>query len=379
MGVTRSMMVYKAQGAAQAKGYTDVLYLDCVHKKYLEEVSSCNVFVVKGNVISTPAIKGTILPGITRKSIIDVARSQGFQMYMERGRKDRSRAVSQQYANTLAIGTHALNVVVVEERLVTVDELLDADEVFCTGTAVVVSPVGSITYHGERLSYGNGGVGVVSQQLYAALTRLQMGLTEDKMNWVVEKLIPDYGFRFWLLKEKLGQMGKSCSFKNYDLIQSKIMRLNPPFGVQASLANQFIEKALTFKPKLLIHIVSRETILYTSAWLVKPMWGVIKFLHGRADLTLVPSAALAKELPTKPVCRLTQSGCEADPQKNPFEVFRPGCIWERLLDPPFAELYSKSCHPFFEISTVDLAAKLEETPAQVEPVVKVEKEKSTES
>ncbi|XP_058187174.1 branched-chain amino acid aminotransferase 2, chloroplastic-like isoform X3 [Rhododendron vialii] len=72
--------VYKAQGAAQAKGYTDVLYLDCVHKKYLEEVSSCNVFVVKGNVISTPAIKGTILPGITRKSIIDVARSQGFQV-----------------------------------------------------------------------------------------------------------------------------------------------------------------------------------------------------------------------------------------------------------------------------------------------------------
>ncbi|KAI8534703.1 hypothetical protein RHMOL_Rhmol10G0117100 [Rhododendron molle] len=138
------------------------------------------------------------------------------------------------------------------------------------------------------------------------------------------------------------------------------------------------------------------------AWLVKPMWGVIKFLHGQADLTLVPSAALAKELPAKPVCRLTQSGCKADPQKNPFEVFRPGCVWERPLDPPFAELYSKSCHPFFEISTVannlmfrctrgftsgdetdvevfawDLAAKLEETPAQVEPVVKVEKEKST--
>lgn len=145
--------VLKAQTAAKAKGYTDVLYLDCVHKKYLEEVSSCNVFVVKGNVISTPAIKGTILPGITRKSIIDVARSQGFQ---------------------------------VEERLVAVDELLDADEVFCTGTAVVISPVGSITYHGERISYRNSGIGVVSQQLYSALTRLQMGLTEDKMDWLVE-------------------------------------------------------------------------------------------------------------------------------------------------------------------------------------------------
>ncbi|GAB2283060.1 Branched-chain-amino-acid aminotransferase, mitochondrial [Dionaea muscipula] len=145
--------VLKAQTAAKAKGYTDVLYLDCVHKKYLEEVSSCNVFIVKGNVIATPEIKGTILPGITRKSIIDVARSQGFE---------------------------------VEERHVTVDELLNADEVFCTGTAVVVSPVGSITYLGERVTYCDGGIGAVSQQLYTALTRLQMGLVEDKMGWIVE-------------------------------------------------------------------------------------------------------------------------------------------------------------------------------------------------
>ncbi|PWA47538.1 branched-chain amino acid aminotransferase 5 [Artemisia annua] len=109
--------VLKAQGAAKAKGYSDVLYLDSVEKKYLEEVSSCNIFIVKGNTISTPDIKGTILPGITRKSIIDVARDQGFQVF---------------------------------EKPVTVDALLDADEVFCTGTAVVVSPVGSITYLGKR-------------------------------------------------------------------------------------------------------------------------------------------------------------------------------------------------------------------------------------
>ncbi|KAL6641430.1 hypothetical protein ACP70R_019611 [Stipagrostis hirtigluma subsp. patula] len=115
--------VLMAQKIAKEKGYSDVLYLDAVHKKYLEEVSSCNIFVVKGNVISTPAIKGTILPGITRKSIIDVALSKGFQV---------------------DLGS------VVEERLVSVDELLDADEVFCTGTAVVVSPVGSITYQGKR-------------------------------------------------------------------------------------------------------------------------------------------------------------------------------------------------------------------------------------
>ncbi|KAL6498174.1 Branched-chain-amino-acid aminotransferase, mitochondrial [Orobanche gracilis] len=153
--------VLQAQSSAKAKGYSDVLYLDSTHKKYLEEVSSCNIFVVKyssliltqGNVISTPAIKGTILPGITRKSILDVALNQGFQ---------------------------------VEERLVTVDDLLDADEVFCTGTAVVISPVGSVTYLNERVSYGSDGVGRVSQQLYSALTSLQMGLTEDTMGWIVE-------------------------------------------------------------------------------------------------------------------------------------------------------------------------------------------------
>ncbi|XP_038701951.1 branched-chain amino acid aminotransferase 2, chloroplastic-like isoform X3 [Tripterygium wilfordii] len=144
--------VLKAQSAAKAKGYSDVLYLDSVHKKYLEEVSSCNIFIVKDNVITTPAIKGTILPGITRKSIIDVAQIEGFK---------------------------------VEERQVAVDELLDADEVFCTGTAVVVSPVGSITYMSRRLCYGEG-FGVVSQQLYHKLTRLQMGLIEDSMNWTLE-------------------------------------------------------------------------------------------------------------------------------------------------------------------------------------------------
>ncbi|KAL5731805.1 branched-chain-amino-acid transaminase [Ranunculus cassubicifolius] len=142
--------VLKAQAAAMAKGYTDVLYLDSAHKRYLEEVSSCNVFVVKDKKISTPELKGTILPGITRKSIMAVARKEGYE---------------------------------VEERPIPVEELLDADEVFCTGTAVVVSPVGSITYLDKRVTYGESGVGVVSQQLYTALTSLQMGLSEDTMGW----------------------------------------------------------------------------------------------------------------------------------------------------------------------------------------------------
>ncbi|XP_012435411.1 branched-chain amino acid aminotransferase 2, chloroplastic-like [Gossypium raimondii] len=107
----------------------------------------------KGNFISTHVIKGTILHGIKRISIIGVARSQGFQ---------------------------------VEERLMEVDELFDADEVFCRRTIVVVSLVGSITYKGKRVSYGVDGFGAVSQQLYSVLTRLQMGLIDDKMNWTVE-------------------------------------------------------------------------------------------------------------------------------------------------------------------------------------------------
>ncbi|TKY55584.1 Branched-chain-amino-acid aminotransferase 3 [Spatholobus suberectus] len=127
----------KAQSATKAKGYSDVLYLDSVHNRYLEEVSFCNIFV-KGNVIPTPAIEGTIIPGITRKSIPDIAEIQGFQ---------------------------------VEERLVSVDELLEADEVFCTE---------------QRVSYGDGIIGSVSQKLYTALTRLQMGLMNDEMNWTVE-------------------------------------------------------------------------------------------------------------------------------------------------------------------------------------------------
>ncbi|KAK4393507.1 Branched-chain amino acid aminotransferase 2, chloroplastic [Sesamum angolense] len=161
-------------GLAPAPEYTFLIYVSPVGNYFKEGLAPINLIVetemhratpggtggvktignyAAGNEISTPAIKGTILPGITRKSILDVARSQGFE---------------------------------VAERQVTVEELLEADEVFCTGTAVVVSPVGSITYLNKRVTYGSDGVGRVSQQLYSALTSLQMGLTEDKMGWIVE-------------------------------------------------------------------------------------------------------------------------------------------------------------------------------------------------
>jgi branched-chain amino acid aminotransferase len=74
------VQVIKPQMDAKSKGFTDVLYLDAVHNRYLEEVSSCNVFVVKDDVIATPATRGTILPGITRKSVIELAADRGYKV-----------------------------------------------------------------------------------------------------------------------------------------------------------------------------------------------------------------------------------------------------------------------------------------------------------
>ncbi|KAL6215356.1 hypothetical protein ACLB2K_014787 [Fragaria x ananassa] len=103
-------------------------------------------------IISTPALEGTVLPGVTRKSIIEIAQSQGYQ---------------------------------VEERPVLIEEMLEADEVFCTGNAVCLSPIGSITYMGKRVSYQETGLGGVSEQLYQALSNIQMGLAEDNRGWTV--------------------------------------------------------------------------------------------------------------------------------------------------------------------------------------------------
>ncbi|KAL9415393.1 hypothetical protein AB3S75_043645 [Citrus x aurantiifolia] len=150
--ITNYAIIYKPISEAKAKGFTDVLFLDAVTGKYVEEASTSNIFVVKENVISTPPTNGTILPGITRKSIIEIARVLGYQ---------------------------------VEERAILVEELFDAEEVFCTGTAVVVNPVNSITYQDQRTEYKRG-VGTVGQKLYEILTGIQSGCIEDEMGWTVE-------------------------------------------------------------------------------------------------------------------------------------------------------------------------------------------------
>ncbi|KAF3494452.1 hypothetical protein DY000_02054642 [Brassica cretica] len=148
--ITNYAPVLKALSRAKSRGFSDVLYLDSVKKKYLEEASSCNVFVIKGRTISTPATNGTILEGITRKSVMEIASDQGYE---------------------------------VVEKAVHVDEVMDADEVFCTGTAVGVAPVGTITYQDKRVEYETGDESVC-QKLRSVLVGIQTGSIEDTKGWV---------------------------------------------------------------------------------------------------------------------------------------------------------------------------------------------------
>ncbi|KAL2343898.1 hypothetical protein Fmac_005183 [Flemingia macrophylla] len=143
--------VFEVTKEAKAKGFNDVLFLDAEEHKYVEEVASCNAFIVKGHLISTSPLHGTILPGITRKSVIELARDLGYK---------------------------------VEERKFTVDELLEADEVFCSGTAVGISEVGSVTYKDKRAEFKSGPHSV-THELYDMITGIQTGVVEDKNEWMV--------------------------------------------------------------------------------------------------------------------------------------------------------------------------------------------------
>ncbi|CDY57927.1 BnaA06g37970D [Brassica napus] len=144
--------VLEVMRRAKARGFSDVLYLDAETKKNIEEVSASNIFLVKGNTIVTPATTGTILGGITRKSVIEIAIDLGYK---------------------------------VEERVVPVEELKEAEEVFCTGTATGVVSVGSITYQNTRTEYKVGD-GLVTQQLRSILVGIQTGSIQDTKNWVLE-------------------------------------------------------------------------------------------------------------------------------------------------------------------------------------------------
>ncbi len=136
---------------AKKDGFAEIIYLDAVDHRYIEEVGAANFFCVKDSVIYTPELTGTILPGITRASIVELARARGYE--------------------------------VIEEK-VDVDFALTADEAFCAGTAAVISPIGAICHGDTCTTYCNNLVGPVTQELYDALTGIQTQAIPDEFGWV---------------------------------------------------------------------------------------------------------------------------------------------------------------------------------------------------
>ncbi|MGL1890454.1 MAG: aminotransferase class IV [Spirochaetaceae bacterium] len=138
---------------AERDGYMEAVFLDAIEKKYVEEGSSCNIFFKMANgILVTPELGETILPGITRKSVIELAKDMG---------------------------------VVVEERKVTIDEVMEnAVETFVTGTAAGVNHFESLTYKGTEKVFGDGNIGELTEKLQKTLKGIQYGLIEDKFNWM---------------------------------------------------------------------------------------------------------------------------------------------------------------------------------------------------
>ncbi len=147
----------RASMEAAEHGYDQVLWLDAVHRKYVEEVGSMNIcFLYDGRIVTSP-LRGTVLDGITRRSVLTLCRELGFE---------------------------------VEERALSVQEVFEGarngrlKEAFGTGTAVVISPVGQFTYKGETVTLGDGQSGELTLKLYDTLTGIQYGRLPDPHGWV---------------------------------------------------------------------------------------------------------------------------------------------------------------------------------------------------
>lgn len=149
----------KAQDEAEERQYTQVLWLDGVERKYVEEVGTMNVFFVIGDEVVTPALQGSILPGITRMSALEILKSWGLK---------------------------------VTESPIAIEELYQAyqngqlKEAFGTGTAAVISPIGQLKWEDRVMEINNGKIGEISQKLYDTLTGIQWGRLPDTMQWTVE-------------------------------------------------------------------------------------------------------------------------------------------------------------------------------------------------
>ena len=161
MGFTKTGGNYAAsligQDEAHKQNYSQVLWLDGIEKKYIEEVGAMNIFFVIDGEVVTPALQGSILSGITRKSSIELCRSWGLK---------------------------------VSEKRITIQEVADAydagklQEVFGTGTAAVISPVGTLKWGDKVMTINNNKIGEISQKLYDTMTGIQYGKIADKFNWV---------------------------------------------------------------------------------------------------------------------------------------------------------------------------------------------------
>lgn len=149
----------RAQEEAKANGYTQVLWLDGVEKKYIEEVGTMNICFKIDNKIVTPALNGSILGGMTRDSVIRLAKEWGME---------------------------------VEERQISIQEVFEAhangtlQEVFGTGTAAVISPVSSLNWGGKVITVNNGETGETALKLYDAITGIQYGKVADTFQWMEE-------------------------------------------------------------------------------------------------------------------------------------------------------------------------------------------------
>lgn len=137
---------------AKKQGFAEIIYLDAREKKYIEEVGAANFFCVKDGVVYTPELVGTILPGITRATVIQLARDMGHE---------------------------------VREERVDIAFALTADEAFCTGTAAVISPIGRLQHGSEAVEFCGGKVGEVTQKFYDTLIGIQLCSIPDPHGWVL--------------------------------------------------------------------------------------------------------------------------------------------------------------------------------------------------
>ncbi|MFP4543490.1 MAG: branched-chain amino acid aminotransferase [Bacteroidota bacterium] len=148
----------KAGKEAREQGYSQVLWLDGVSRDFVDEVGAMNIMFVIGDELVTPPLEqGSILPGVTRNSVLTLGREWGMK---------------------------------VSERQVTIEEILDAHktgelkEVFGTGTAAVISPVGKLRYRDNEMVINNNEIGELSQKFYDTITGIQYGEIEDSHDWL---------------------------------------------------------------------------------------------------------------------------------------------------------------------------------------------------